>query len=913
MTSSPVISIARAARRRALFAGVIRRMGEGIALGCAAALVGIITSRLAGSALTSESWWWGWRGVLVGSALIGAAVGAVVAWSGRWSLHRAAGEIDARLKTHDGLRIALEIGEARDPFAQLTRARAEALAQRADSRIVADPAVAFRGRGWIGAAGLVLAATAAGIWWPVRVPKLKPAPPMVLADSEQAVVREAVAQATHAAERLPEFSPSDRALLESLEQELASGQAPAESRLRAAQAVERVAETLEEQARAERRADDVLRRDLAERAAATREAAASELAKAISRADLPAAARAAETLRETARSLPSAEREKLAAELEQLAEALEAQESSTKPAESTRPDEQADSESQGQDRPNPPEQTPEVPPVQPEKAAEPDVGEHPSGPSASPADLPRAEGSRDQLEQLREAARRAADELRQQEPQPSVREPRDPPGTPANPPGGAQSPTPPSSPDKPATPGTPNQPSTRPSNGARNDAPSVQPRDGQTQREPSTPNNSDQRAPERTGQPAGEGRDESRPSEQPSTEPKSDPRSQGSGDATSAPSTKQPPGQKPPNGQRAAETPTDSTKPPTDPSRQDQTGDGRPSTGERADPTPTGSKQPGNDQKPPQVPSESVRPEAGGAAQRRPDGSQPQPGDQAPKQGADPQGDAPAAPAGMPNSGTKQSAPQARPSTDPNRAPPSQPSDPARGASGGEGQKPSDQQTPGTPRDSATPPPGGASKSDSMPSSPQGSPPNPGEMPPGGVPPGGLDKLAETLKNMSRRAEGAEQSEQEARRLREQARQLMDRMSTQQKRELEQLARQLGESPSGRMIDNAGTGKGPMSAPRATGPRPDLDTMPTELVDARPRDTAQPSAHDRVLAEWEAPPRDGGPPPVAGGLSEGVRRAAEGVERAIEQQQVPPRYNDLVRRVFKKYVDRAQPSEAAPK
>jgi hypothetical protein len=42
-------------------------------------------------------------------------------------------------------------------------------------------------------------------------------------------------------------------------------------------------------------------------------------------------------------------------------------------------------------------------------------------------------------------------------------------------------------------------------------------------------------------------------------------------------------------------------------------------------------------------------------------------------------------------------------------------------------------------------------------------------------------------------------------------------------------------------------------------------------------------------------------------MSEGLNEAARGAQRAIETQQVPAQYADLVRRVFRKYVERATP------
>ncbi|MEO1512567.1 MAG: hypothetical protein AAFU70_10865 [Planctomycetota bacterium] len=78
----------------------------------------------------------------------------------------------------------------------------------------------------------------------------------------------------------------------------------------------------------------------------------------------------------------------------------------------------------------------------------------------------------------------------------------------------------------------------------------------------------------------------------------------------------------------------------------------------------------------------------------------------------------------------------------------------------------------------------------------------------------------------------------------------------------------------------------------------------TELVDARDRDADD--TRERVVSEWfkdpEGRPLDAAAPAEA---REAIRRAARDAERAVEQQTVPRRYEDLVRRVFERYARRA--------
>lgn len=212
----------------------------------------------------------------------------------------------------------------------------------------------------------------------------------------------------------------------------------------------------------------------------------------------------------------------------------------------------------------------------------------------------------------------------------------------------------------------------------------------------------------------------------------------------------------------------------------------------------------------------------------------------------------------------------------------------------------------------------------------------------------GLQRLAEELRRAASAPRDAQRREGDARRLREQAQRMLEGMSDQERRELERLARELGEGGQGEMprrdpgaADAQGqapserTPGGPPA--RATGPRPSLpdDTLadvgagsPDDAAGAggvarrapgeRPMPEGGPPVDptrrerfpgERVIAEWE--PTPGQPGGLEGPtLAEGVRRAARGAERAVEQRAVPPEYADLVRRVFRRYVERVGPEPA---
>lgn len=80
----------------------------------------------------------------------------------------------------------------------------------------------------------------------------------------------------------------------------------------------------------------------------------------------------------------------------------------------------------------------------------------------------------------------------------------------------------------------------------------------------------------------------------------------------------------------------------------------------------------------------------------------------------------------------------------------------------------------------------------------------------------------------------------------------------------------------------------------------------TEMVDARPRVDRSAADGARVISEWSGDPsRDPSAPSSPGATGERVRAAAAGAERAVEQQVVPAQYGPFVRRVFRKYVERA--------
>ena len=118
-----------------------------------------------------------------------------------------------------------------------------------------------------------------------------------------------------------------------------------------------------------------------------------------------------------------------------------------------------------------------------------------------------------------------------------------------------------------------------------------------------------------------------------------------------------------------------------------------------------------------------------------------------------------------------------------------------------------------------------------------------------------------------------------------------------------------GENPplAPRSGSGAGTGDGGARGPRVAAPAGAWDGKTTP-VDARAKDASgdEERVVGRMLDEGGARERGVSREVVV----ERFRSAAEGAERAIEQQSVPNQHADLVRRVFGRYLERVKKSPA---
>jgi hypothetical protein len=210
-----------------------------------------------------------------------------------------------------------------------------------------------------------------------------------------------------------------------------------------------------------------------------------------------------------------------------------------------------------------------------------------------------------------------------------------------------------------------------------------------------------------------------------------------------------------------------------------------------------------------------------------------------------------------------------------------------------------------------------------------------------------MQRMAETLRGMAQPGQDARRMTQQSDQLRQQAQRMLEQMSPQQRDQAMRMAKQFandaaknqpghsqpgsgptrpgtpGQFPSLGTRNNGGTGvdsqipgrqdaTGPVASPRPFIEGDESQQRRTEAMDVRKQRENDPAA--RVLSQWDAAPRpDGASGGVGPSLAGGLTQAARGAQNAIEQQQVPAQYSDLVRRVFKKYVDRAAAQQSGSK
>lgn len=312
------LRIAHAASRRALASEFLRLGGRALGVGSAAALALVAADKLAGGVAP----WPLLVALPLGISAVAAAVWAVLR---RWNPLRAAIELDRALGLKDRLSSALEFdaqGKS-DPFAQIAVRDAEAAARGVKLNQVIPLRPDWTWIAWplAGAAAVAAAIWAPHVVWPE--PTADERAPIATAAEAAAEVAAATEVAQTVVESTVEdlASPEELQTLRELHEQLVGGRSdPDEARTKAAGEIEQLAGKLERQAREEQLRQDALRERLAQLAKDEGgQGRSSPLADALERGDLAAARDAVRALMNGADQLTPEQRAQAARELERLA------------------------------------------------------------------------------------------------------------------------------------------------------------------------------------------------------------------------------------------------------------------------------------------------------------------------------------------------------------------------------------------------------------------------------------------------------------------------------------------------------------------------------------------------------------------------------------------------------------------
>lgn len=890
----PATSLAVARAQRRLGAALtLRLLGRWLPIGAGVGAALVIIDALVGPASPLAPWW-----ALLGAPIIGSAI---FAWSAAMarspSAMASAAALDRAHGLHDRLTSALGF-EARtheDPlFIALTREQAELAAPIADAKR-AIPVRAPSGV-WSWAA-LACVGALAGLFIP-RLDLLRPGAAKAverarLVEAERAQSAEQAAAALAEAQReiaqtsAAAVTPEQTAALEQIANELTS-RAPkaSEGRAAAAAGLDDAASRLDEEAQTAQRALDALGERLASsgkggapQPGETAPSDAQAFEDALRRGDFAAAAESLDKVDRALRGegntpLTDAEGASLRERLSNLADDLDA--SSKEPG--------GEPAREGSEALPPGTPTSETPP-EAQRLIDQGVPEAEAKDLASETDATRVREALEEKGVPPEDAQRLADqtadaardraakeeaEKRANELRDALRE-------------GAKSPDESRKPEEPGA--TPKQPATK--QGA---TPEKQPGDpsGEKQNDKQDDKQNDKQGEGKGGQPGSKPQQGEKQGDKPGDKQGEQPGAQ----PGAQPDQKPAPGESPKDSPRDCEgqSPGESEQP-KKPEGTDAPGDSKapgapsPAAPEQA-PKEGAPEQPGEEggKGTPQN-DPTAKPQADGGAS----GAQPSPDSQSPDLKA------PQTPGGSPSPEGKQ--PSGSPSPQP----------------GSGSQKPPE--TKGAPGQEPQQQPAGAQ------------PPAQGDQP---QPPGGeegLQRAKETLERLAKDKQGAEQMRQLAERFRKQGQELAtDPKRRQEMEKWRDLMKNEGGSPPSAGADDPGAPEGKNGA-GASGfrppPRQPSAEQPmgarTEAVDARRGGRDDPTLSreeaERVAAEWFNP--DGEPKrgdASSGGAASGerVREAAAAAERAIEEQSIPRRRADVVRKFFKKLPEPAKATPAPP-
>ena len=905
-----VVRAARRAFARALFArcGVCGAVGAGLGL----AMVG--ASKL-GWTPDVPAW-------LLIATPVGLGLGAGVVWAvlGRWTPAHAAAWLDSTLALKDRLTSAMELERraGNDPFVALALQEAGGVARGVN--VAAALPVRFD-RAWALLAAGLGAAIAVSVWAPQR--ERIAGEGLSRAEErqrERAVeqVQAVVPPATDA--EGPPVPSVERELdaVREIERELARGEGSAESaRARAARALERASDASDREAtRAGERADAV-KSALARSARSATEGdapgAGAGIAESLRRGDVESAAAAAGRLAERAGAMSPEARERAARELERLARDLdeirEREQAAREQSSLTRdysPDEPAPDQSDADD--------PDAPATVPQSdAARPPAAKEQAAPDATPGETSKGETRRDPTSTPATDTTRSKPSPKEGPGPTTAPEPAKPDSAPS-PEGSREQGSPTGEPKPDDQPSGSKQvkeePSGEPwSSSRRDDAPKdlekmarsmrdaarelaspkdrkespagTPPKDARhaTGEKDAAPNKQEPTSSD-TNRKVDGGNEADRPA---APKPKAEPGVRPTPSETGSPSDHAPPGAKQPAERREDETKAE-PRAKDDASKSQKTEE----QGESNDRDRSGTER-------------SEKKEGAGEGQR--DAAK-DPGAQPPKPGGQsaPSGEKGARPTPeprerAPGEHTQNPAGEQRDADGPGR-----PDQPRTGTQRETGADPSS--PPAAPKAPGTPPGDGANQ-------PKDDSPSPGESP--SPNPGAVERLAKELHKLAESPQTVQNQRRVSREMREQARKMLENASPE---DLRRIAEAMRNQPGG---DNT-----PGSAPRGegvagagdpndrAGARREWDGK-SELVDARDKDAAKAGEKSRVVSQWSGDPsNDPRAPATPGEASNRVRAAAAGAERAVEQQIVPSQYGPFVKRVFRKYVERAATQNAPP-
>lgn len=166
-----------------------------------------------------------------------------------------------------------------------------------------------------------------------------------------------------------------------------------------------------------------------------------------------------------------------------------------------------------------------------------------------------------------------------------------------------------------------------------------------------------------------------------------------------------------------------------------------------------------------------------------------------------------------------------------------------------------------------------------------------------------LQQLTRKLQQIAQRKHDAGDAQEQARKYRDLAQQMMKERTPEQREQVRKMAEELM---------HGGPGQGERRVPNLTGSPKDRSPVQTQPVDARRPAPTGAHPHETVIADWytnrpvDRQERSQAP-------AEAIQDAARSAERAVEQQAIPARYSELIKGVFRRYSEQAPSPAQSPR